>query len=256
MSSSPKPSPWAQINELARMAKNGTPKEQNIAWEKLIPSIQCITRRAVRGLSPSSRFDPESFVEESPRIIFEKLTHYDPERNFVPWAAKVLRNAALDQIGKASQERPESDFRPRPGEQLEDSGEVRAYNVLDYLNVKTLPSETEKVQRALDADTPFCQGDLACLESELTAQARVTVLIVLGAANRVPAATWTQWLADAGFPADFQPPTFAPEDDLKQRIKIVAECLGEAFLTIRARWRRALPTLRKMKFLIERRENI
>ncbi|MGQ9505461.1 MAG: hypothetical protein ACUVQG_15080, partial [Thermogutta sp.] len=62
MSSSPEPCDWTEVNELARMAKNGTPEEQNIAFKKLIPRIKVIARRAVRNFSISSCFDSESFV--------------------------------------------------------------------------------------------------------------------------------------------------------------------------------------------------
>lgn len=259
MSSSPEPCDWAKVNELARMAKNGTPEEQNIAFKKLIPHIHRIARRAVYAFSVSSSSHAEKFIEESPGIIFEKLAHYDLQKDFVPWAVTVLRHAAVDQIREQSKRKEQraSDLQPYCGPAEEDfDGSQDLSNPNNWEDKKSWRDDRHKLDRVLDAKAPIGQEDLAALESQLTAQARVTVLMVLQASHRVPATTWEQWLADAGFPADFQPPTFAPEDDLSQRVKAVAKCFGEAFSTIRMRWQRALPTLRKMKFLRDQRKDL
>lgn len=231
MSSSSEPNERAEIDKLANLAKNGTPEEKNDAFKDLIPLIQNIARRMVRQIVSSPGFDTEGFVEESPGIIFEKLAKYDSQRRFVPWASTVLRNTLVDRLRK----------------KRELQASARAISPWDLEQDRLSPDDITYVDRALDARTEMCQEDVAIFESELTPQARVTASILAGIHERVPPAKWKEWLLDAGFEEDFQPPDFGDEGDIPRCIEILAEYLGEAKQTIRMRWQRALPTLRKLK---------
>jgi len=230
---------------LARLAKEGeTKRDREEAFAqltKLIKAIAVFVVNKKKDVSPKSTLR-DDFIENAPSLIWERFGSYDPMRPFKPWCAVVLENALTDELRK--QGRHHARFKSE-SDLFASSVEEGTRGCRDCLeNIK--PARQVSDLRKEDCFEALSDRDITLLETELTAKARVTVLVVAGLWVRVPSHIWEKWLDEGGYPRGFPPDEVLDLEDVGERVKAVAEELGEARPCITMRWRRSLPVLRQL----------
>jgi|GEM_PF-3395809 len=229
------------LSLLARLAKEGTTEEERQrAFGELIQPIKAIAAKVVsKHLSHKSTIGND-FIEEGPSLIWERLKSYDPAKRFKPWCAVVLNNALIDELRKQVRR----DERVKSVSDLVNcAGEEGTQRYQLFLQNAGAPLEPLCED---DSFGEFSDQDIALLETELTAKARVVALVIIGLWVKVASQIWEQWLDEGDYPRDFPPDEIFTLDDIEERVTMVAEYLGETRPCIYMRWRRSIPILRRL----------
>ncbi len=221
-----------EINRLASLAKNGDAHERNEAWRRLEVEIRILAGYAAEKLGICSKITG-NLRDEAPSILFERLVRYEEGKSFRRWTFTVLRNWMIDEYRKQR--------RKRTHETLD--------GFLEQVPQSLRGTKHRPYEDLPDLGRPFSDADLAQLEKDHTASARVIGLTVLNIWKNVPSGRWKAWLREAALPEDFPPLEVEQYDEPVERLERLAELLDVSEQSLRMRLSRFNRKFRSLGWL-------
>lgn len=246
MASGEEPLRPSEVNQLAALAKNGSPQEREDAWRKLEPVITECTFRVAWNLGLDEQ-EAEEYAEEGPTIVSERFWHYQVGRNFIPWLKEVLKNWIIDDLRKKSRRREVLLPSYRDDDDEYDQQNPRA--VLAELAIDPAPEVVDQVSWRVDLYRPFSEADLRTLEKELRPKPRILSLVIAGLWDRVPEERWKAWCAHASCLCDQIPfDQLKDMDDPETRLEFLCDVLNRTKSSMYMMWYRACQVLGKLEW--------
>ena len=214
----------------------GTEAERNDAAQRLLAVVEGVARQVARTAQSRggvARQLGRDLCDEAVGKVWEKLGKYDSQQQpFERWCYRVLKNLSID-LSK----------RKRP-KQLPLCPETEAE--LDPQDPRW-DDDRQRLEHRLDAARRFSPADLGVLE-QAPGKRRVLVLALSGQYTAVDPERWEAWHRQCGFDPPFPPPEMIREDELGDRVAVLAAHLAMRTDAVWRHWYRGLDLLRGLEY--------
>lgn len=95
------------IDALARLARHGDTQAQDRLVALVRPGLRGVAKRTCARPE-----DAEDGLQQGILHVIDHLDRWDPDRPFLPWAARTVHNACIDLHRRGGRERPTDDGEP------------------------------------------------------------------------------------------------------------------------------------------------
>lgn len=214
----------------------GNESERNDAARRLMAVVEHIARQVARSVSSQGRRMGQlgrDLSDEAVGKVMASLDRYDARQPpFERWCFTVLKNLARDLLRR---KRPQQFPISAETETAFDPEDLRWGN------------DRQRVEQHMDAGRRFSKADLAALE-RAPEKRRCIVLALSGWHTATDPELWETWHQKCGFAPPFPPAEMICEDEVSDRVAVLAAYLAMRPDAVWRHWYRGLDLLQELEY--------
>jgi DNA-directed RNA polymerase specialized sigma24 family protein len=208
----------------------------NDALRRLEPFIRQAARRVSRYLRVPLQLQ-DDLIACAPSLVWEKIQSFDESRGDFPgWLWKILENRQRDErkrVGRIANRTPGSSAGEFP----------------DPLAIMEAKLTIDPVAR-LDRQAEFGTHDIEVIEA-WPVRDRLRMLAAAQLWDKLPTATWEEWVRSEGIPPPFPPSDEHVPETMADWMKILADAMGETWEAFKQHWYRKRSWLANLSYVRE-----